>query len=81
VAGDIDRYAFRFGSDHWPFHRAGVPVLMLWASNYRRMNTAEDTIANVDEDKLERTARLMYLTALELLTAPEIRAHAPAGAP
>ncbi|MFQ5893261.1 MAG: M28 family metallopeptidase, partial [Nitrospinota bacterium] len=81
VGGDIDQHAFRFGSDHWPFHRAGIPVLGFWASNYRRMGTTEDTVANLDEEKLERMARLLYLTALDLLTAPEISAHAPAEVP
>lgn len=81
VGGDIDENAFRFGGDHWPFHRAGIPVLTFRASNDQRMKTAKDTIANIDEEKLERMARLLYLTALELLTAQEIAAHAPAGAP
>ncbi|MDA2931853.1 M20/M25/M40 family metallo-hydrolase [Nitrospinae bacterium AH-259-F20] len=81
VGGDIDENAFRFGGDHWPFHRAGVPVLTFRASNDQRMKTAKDTIANIDEEKLERMARLLYLAALELLTAQEIAAHAPAGAP
>jgi Zn-dependent M28 family amino/carboxypeptidase len=75
VGRDIDQHAFRLGGDHWPFHKAGVPVLDFWASNYRRMNTAEDTVKNVDEDKLERMARLLYLTALDLLTAPEMPTH------
>ena len=81
VGGDIDERAFRFGGDHWPFHRAGVPVLSLQASNHRRRDTAEDTVANLDEEKLERMARLLYLMALDLLTSPEIPAIDPAGAP
>jgi hypothetical protein len=56
-------------------------VLDFWASNYKRMNTAQDIVENLDEDKLERMARLIYLTALDLLTAPESNAHGPAKAP
>jgi acetylornithine deacetylase/succinyl-diaminopimelate desuccinylase-like protein len=81
VGRDIDQHAFRLGSDHWPFHKAGIPVLDFWASNYKRMNTAQDIVENLDEDKLERMARLIYLTALDLLTAPESNAHGPAKAP
>ena len=45
------------------------------------MDTAKDTVANLDEEKLERMARLLYLMALDLLTSPEIPANDPAGAP
>lgn len=45
---NIDQYAYKLGSDHWPFHEAGVPALSLWASDYRRMNTKDDTREHVE---------------------------------
>jgi hypothetical protein len=66
---DIDRFAFREGSDHWPFHAAGIPAIDLWSSDYRIMNTAADTPEKVDPAKLERLARAVVDL---LLTVPGV---------
>lgn len=67
---DIDRYAFAFGSDHYPFHQMGVPALDYFASDYKRIHTAHDDLEAVDFEKLTAIAQLVYLTAYEFLTEP-----------
>jgi Peptidase family M28/Peptidase family M1 domain len=64
IGKDIDRFAFPEGSDHWPFHEAGIPAIDLWSSNYRIMNTAADTPEKVHPPKIERIA----LALVNLLT-------------
>ncbi len=51
---NIDRFAFPHGSDHWPFHEAGIPAVSLWASDYRIMNTAADTPEKVEPDGIAK---------------------------
>ena len=65
IGKDIDRFAFTEGSDHWPFHAAGIPAIDLWSSNYRIMNSAADTPEKVDPVKIERLA----LALAKLLTS------------
>jgi aminopeptidase N len=67
---DIDRYAFRFGSDHFSFHRKGIPALDLFSSDYKKLHTLEDDPEGIDFEKLANIARLVYLTAYEFLTEP-----------
>ena len=54
---DIDRFAFAHGSDHWPFHEAGIPAVSLWASDYAVMNRPVDTIEGVEPEGIVRLAR------------------------
>ncbi|MGE0190824.1 MAG: M20/M25/M40 family metallo-hydrolase [Planctomycetota bacterium] len=54
---DIDRFAFAHGSDHWPFHQAGIPAVSLWASDYAVMNRPVDTIDGVEPEGIVRLAR------------------------
>ena len=65
---NIDRYAFHYGSDHYPFHQAGVPSLDIFASDYKRLHSQYDTLEFVDFDKLKEVAHLVHLTAYEFLT-------------
>ena len=51
---DIDRFAFPHGSDHWPFHEAGIPSISLWASDYKIMNTAADTPGHVEPEGIAK---------------------------
>ncbi len=67
---DIDRFAFRFGSDHWSFHRAGIPSLDLFSSSHRRMNSAADTLDLVDPAKTARVARAAARLVLDLAAEP-----------
>ena len=56
VARDIDKYAYTEGSDHWPFHEAGVPAITYWASDYGTMNTDADNPDKVDPVGVSRLA-------------------------
>ena len=67
---NIDRYAFAFGSDHYPFHQAGIPSLDYFASDYRKIHTFRDNMESIDLEKLAAVTRLVYLTAYDFLTEP-----------
>ena len=67
---DIDRFAFAFGSDHYPFHQMGIPSLNYFASDYRTLHTFQDQPEAVDFEKLTDVTKLIYLTAYEFLTEP-----------
>jgi hypothetical protein len=54
---DIDRFAFAWGSDHWSFHRVGIPAVDLFSMEYRMMHTPEDGPARVDGAKIVPVAR------------------------
>jgi Zn-dependent M28 family amino/carboxypeptidase len=67
---DIDRYAFTFGSDHYPFHQRGIPSLDYFASDYKKLHTLRDNLKAIDFDYLAKVTRLIYLTVYEYLTEP-----------
>jgi aminopeptidase N len=67
---NIDRYAFAFGSDHYPFHQAGIPSLDYFASDHKKIHTFRDNVEAIDLEKLAAVTRLVYLTAHEFLTEP-----------
>jgi Zn-dependent M28 family amino/carboxypeptidase len=67
---DIDRYAFTFGSDHYPFHQRGIPSLDYFASDYKKLHTLRDNLEGIDFDHLAKLTRLIYFTAYEYLTEP-----------
>jgi len=67
---NIDRYAFTYGSDHYPFHQKGIPSLDYFASEYKRLHTLRDNLEGVHFDHLADVTRLIYLTAYEFLTEP-----------
>ncbi len=66
VGKDIDRFAFAHGSDHWPFHEAGLPAVDLWSGDYRAMHSTSDTLEHVDAKKITRIGRAMAVAALAL---------------
>jgi hypothetical protein len=67
---DIDRYAFSFGSDHYPFHQKGIPSLDYFSSDYKKLHTFRDNLEAIDFNHLAQVTRLIYLTAYEFLTEP-----------
>ncbi len=67
---NIDPYSFEFGSDHYPFHQRGIPVLDFFSSDYKKMHTSRDHLESIDFDKLADVTKLVYLTAYEFLTEP-----------
>jgi len=63
---DIDRFAFKEGSDHWPLHEAGIPAVSIFAADYRAMNTLRDKTERVDMATLRRIANTVYRTVRDL---------------
>ena len=66
VGRDIDQYAYEEGSDHWPFHQAGIPAVTLWASDYGTMNTAADDPDKVDPVGVARISSALRTLLLRL---------------
>jgi hypothetical protein len=64
---DIDRFGYEHGSDHWPFHRAGIPAITLWASDYAVMDTVDDTPEKVDPVGVARVSKALRSLLLRLL--------------
>lgn len=64
--GDLDRFAYEHGSDHWPFHERGVPSILCWASDYGVMNTADDEPHLVDPVGVARLATALRTLLLDL---------------
>jgi hypothetical protein len=61
---DIDNRAFAWGSDHYSFHRAGIPAVDLFSAEYRTMHTPADSPETVDPAKVARIARAAAAFAL-----------------
>jgi aminopeptidase N len=66
VGRDIDAFGYEEGSDHWPFHQAGIPALTLWASDYGTMNTASDDPDKVDPVGVARISSAVRALLLRL---------------
>ena len=69
---DIDTFAYREGSDHWPLHEAGIPAVTVYCADYRAMNTLLDSSELVDMELVRETARLVYRMVRELATAESL---------
>jgi hypothetical protein len=67
VGRDIDAFGYEHGSDHWPFHRAGIPAITLWASDYATMDSLEDTPEKVDPVGVVRISKSLRALLLRLL--------------
>ena len=64
--------SFRLGrSDHSPFYSAGVPILYLFGGLDPDYNTPRDTWDKLIPKKVEKVARLVFLTALEVAQRTE----------
>jgi len=74
--------SFRLGrSDHSPFYYARVPVMYLFGGLDPDYNTPQDTWEKLIPGKVEKVARLAFLTALEVARRTERpQFHKPQGA-
>lgn len=64
--------SFRLGlSDHSPFYFANVPILYLFGGRDPDYNTPGDTWDKLIPGKVEKVARLAFLTALEVADRPQ----------
>jgi hypothetical protein len=68
VGRDIDAFAYDEGSDHWPFHEAGIPAITLYASDYATMDTPADTPDKVDPVGVARLAKALRRLVVRLAT-------------
>lgn len=69
-------FAWPHGSDHFAFHEAGVPALMLTSSRFREYHTAKDTADLVSGPKMAKVAALLQ-RFVERLAEGEERFPAP----
>jgi len=63
---DIDEFAYREGSDHWPLHEKDIPAVTVYCANYRTMNGLEDTLDKVDVGTVRKVAHTVYRFVLDL---------------
>lgn len=65
--GDIDKYAFKEGSDHYSFHEAGIPSIDFFSSDYKMIDMPGDDPDKIDFDKVKRIGEVVYQTAFDIL--------------
>ena len=53
-------------SDQWSFLQKGIPAIFFFAGLHPDYHTPRDTADKINYPKLEKTARLVYLTALDV---------------
>ncbi|MBI2149059.1 MAG: M28 family peptidase [Acidobacteria bacterium] len=81
------RFRYDFGaedlmrrSDQWSFLQRGIPALFFFAGLHPDYHTPRDTPEKINYAKLEKVARLVYLTAFEVASQkvpPAYKAAAP----
>ena len=62
---DIE-FAFKYGSDHYPFYEKGVPAIDLTSSYHEDFHRITDTPEKVNVDKVSQIADLVYGLALDV---------------
>jgi Zn-dependent M28 family amino/carboxypeptidase len=67
-------------SDQWSFLKKGIPAIFFFAGLHPDYHTPQDTPEKINYPKLEKVARLVYLTAFQVADAPE-RPHFVKAAP
>lgn len=65
---DPNRFFFR--SDHYNYAAKGVPIIFYFTGVHEDYHRPSDTADKIDYGKMERVARTIFLTALELANAP-----------
>lgn len=64
---DIDKYAFKEGSDHYSFHEAGIPSIDFFSSDYRMIDLPGDDPDKINFDKVVRVGEVVYEMAFEII--------------
>jgi hypothetical protein len=67
-------------SDQWSFLKKGIPSIFFFTGLHPDYHTPRDTPEKINYPKLEKVARLVYLTAFQIADAPE-RPHFVKSAP
>jgi len=65
-----DRNQFYRRSDHWNFGRLNVPFIFFFSGLHDNYHTPSDTIDLIPFDLLEKRARLIYSTLVEVANSP-----------
>ncbi|MGR3179156.1 MAG: M20/M25/M40 family metallo-hydrolase [Candidatus Anammoxibacter sp.] len=65
---NIDKYAFTQGSDHYPFHLKAIPAIDFFSTNYRELHKITDTWKLIDDTKVEKVCKLVFMTLFDLAT-------------
>ena len=65
---NIDKHAFKYGSDHYPFHLKGIPAIDFFSTNYRELHKITDTWELIDSKKVEKVCKLVFMTLFDLAT-------------
>lgn len=66
---DIDRHAFKEGSDHYSFHEAGIPCIDIFSSDYRMLDRPGDEPSKIDLQKIRDIGRLLYRGLFDILSS------------
>lgn len=64
---NIDRHAFRYGSDHYPFHLKNIPAIDIFATNYRELHKITDTWQLINAEKVTNIGKVLCLALFDLL--------------
>jgi len=60
-----------FQSDHYPFYKKGVPVLFFNSGDTEDLHKPTDDVEKIIPEKMQRIARLVFLTAYKTANAAE----------
>lgn len=66
---DIDRHAFKEGSDHYSFHEAGIPCIDIFSSDYKMLDRPGDEPSKIDFKKIRDVGRLLYRGIFDILSS------------
>ncbi len=66
------RRNFHRNSDHFAYHRAGIPAIFYFCGVHEDLHSPTDTIEKCNFDKMERVTRLVYATCIALGNTKEI---------
>ena len=66
---DPNRYYYR--SDHYNFAKNNIPVIFYFNGVHEDYHKPTDTIEKIDFDKIQKIARLIFLTAWEVANKEE----------
>lgn len=69
TTSDPNRYYQR--SDHYSYIAKGVPAIFLFSGSHENYHRPSDEVSQIDFDKLQTTAKLLYAMAYEFAMQPE----------
>lgn len=73
---DTLEFAFKHGSDHYPFFEEGIPSMDYCSSRHEDMHRITDTPEKIIPEKVSKVAKLVFLTGLAIATT-DVRFQKP----